>query len=117
MNISRRCIALGAITAVFGAFPAAALTALGFRFPIPFGGYASGVEAVGPALLAVVFYGLVTGGFVVLPCLGAAVGYFAARFAGPDGSTVFRLTIASALMVDLAATMTLALWDKIYGPW
>lgn len=117
MNISRRCITIGAITATVGAFPAAALTALSFRFPIPFRGYASGFEAVWPALLAVVFYGLVIGGFVVLPCLGAAVGYFAARFAGPDRSTVFRWTIALALLVDLVAAMTLALWDKIYGPW
>ena len=47
--------------------------ALVYRYPIPFAGYKSGVDAMLPSLLAVVFYGLM-GGFVALGIAGAISG-------------------------------------------
>jgi hypothetical protein len=43
--------AFGAVAACAGAFPAAAAVALVYRFPIPFRGYESGLDAVGSALI------------------------------------------------------------------
>jgi hypothetical protein len=62
--------------ALFGAlfmFPAAALVALVYRFPVPFGGFVSGPAGAWSAMLATLFYGLV-GGFVVVPVLAALGG-------------------------------------------
>jgi hypothetical protein len=42
----------GATVAIAASFPLAALVALVFRFPIPFGSYMSGPDAVVPALFA-----------------------------------------------------------------
>jgi hypothetical protein len=49
--------ALGSVIAIVTSFPAAALTALFFRFPIPFGGYVGGTDGVVPSLYAAAFYG------------------------------------------------------------
>lgn len=117
MNTPRHAAAVGAAIATLGAFPTAAFVALVYRFPIPFGGYRSGVEAVGPALLAVLFYGLVLGGFIVLPCCGAIVGLLAYRRGKPSGNPVLGWMIGGCLGVDAVAAMTLAVWDKVYGRW
>ena len=103
--------------AVLGAFPVAALVALVFRFPIPFSGYGSGPEAVLPSLVAVLFYGALFGGFLLLAVLGAVGGLIACFIGKHDGKRTFRLTWAFALLVDLLAMLTLAVLDKIIGPW
>lgn len=117
MNTPGRAAAIGAVVCTLGAFPAAALVALVYRFPIPLAAYASGPEAVLPSMLAVIFYGIIIGGFVVLPCLGAVAGLVAYRLAKPNSKMILCWTIALAFAVDLLAAMTLATWDKIYGPW
>lgn len=111
-----RSIATGIAWAVLGAFPVAALVALCYRFPIPFSGYESGPMAVPRSLFAVVFYGLI-GGFVVLVALGAAAGTAAHLLAGPDARRERQLTLTLALAGDFVAMMTLAVLDKIIGPW
>ena len=109
-------IGIGSLLAVLGAFPVAALVALVFRFPIPFTGYCSGLEAVLPSCVAVLFYGCI-GGFPLLAVLGAVGGLAAFLIGRPDGKKTFRLTVAFALVVDLLATLILAVLDKIIGPW
>ena len=63
----------GAAISVGATFPLAALMALVFRFPIPFGSYMSGIGAVIPALFAAAFYGMI-GGFMVQALLGGLTG-------------------------------------------
>jgi hypothetical protein len=101
---------------VLGAFPAAALVALCYRFPIPLGGYQSGPQAMLLSVVAVIVYGLL-GGFVLLAALGAAGGALAHRLAGASPRTVVRLTIGFAAAIDLVAVLALATLDKFIGPW
>ena len=48
----------GAVVATAAAFPAAALIALVYGFPVPFQGKLQGLDAMVPAMFAVVFYGV-----------------------------------------------------------
>jgi hypothetical protein len=107
-----RHAALGSLTAIAATFPLASVTALVFRFPIPFGGYASGPEAVVPALYAVAFYG-VLGGFVAQAVLGGIAGLIAAR----TGGRSWRKTLAAAVIAASGGVLTLAVLDWIIGPW
>lgn len=115
-HLGLRSAGLGCLLAVLGAFPVAALVALVFRFPIPFTGYCSGLEAVLPSLVAVLIYGCI-GGFPLLAVLGGVGGLAAFLIGRPDGKKTFRLTLAFAVLVDFLATLTLAVLDKIIGPW
>lgn len=106
----------GALYAVFGAFPMAAIMALVYRFPIPLAGYASGVEAVVPSLYAVVFYGFL-GGFGALAVAGALGGYMAFRLGRPDRTRIARLNAIIPLIFTFVGTFVLATLDKIVGRW
>lgn len=108
---------IGACTAVVVTFPLAALVALLYRFPIPFGGYASGPSAVLISLGAVVFYGVAMGGFVVLGLLGFTAGILAQRAARSSGRPVLLATVLSSTLFAFAAVLTLAILDKLIGPW
>ena len=116
VRLGLRSAGLGSLLAVLGAFPVAALVALVFRFPIPFSGYCSGLEAVLPSFVAVLFYGCI-GGFPLLAVLGGVGGLAAFLIGRPDGKKTFRLTLAFAVLADLLATLTLAVLDKLIGPW
>lgn len=98
------------------AFPFAALCALVYRFPIPLGGYEGGPDAAPIALMAVIFYGLL-GGFPALFVSGALGGALAYRVGRPDPTRIRWFTIVLAAMVALASVVTLAVLDKIIGPW
>lgn len=106
----------GALLAILLAFPLAALSALLFRFPIPFASYESGWGAALHALAAVRFYGAL-GGFVLLACLGGLGGVAAHRLGKPDRRRVWRWTISLALAVATCAVVLLATLDYIIGPW
>jgi hypothetical protein len=106
----------GSLLAVFGAFPAAGLVALVYRFPIPFSGYESGAGAVLPSFVAVLFYG-VLGGFPLLAVLGALGGLLACFIGKHDNKRINRLTLAFAILADLLGALTLAVLDKIIGRW
>jgi len=106
----------GALSAILLAFPLAALCALLFRFPIPFGAYERGWSAVPHALAAVRFYGAI-GGFVLLGFLGAVGGAVAHRLGRPDTRRVWRWTISLAAAVTICAVLLLATLDYLIGPW
>jgi hypothetical protein len=111
------CAAVGALYAVIGVFPVAALVALVFRFPIPFVGYESGFRAMTMTPRAVLLYGLV-GGFYLLAALGAIAGLIvhSGSKAGRDRNNHGEILIFAAV-IDIAAVLLLSVWDKIYGPW
>jgi uncharacterized membrane protein YfcA len=102
----------GGLLTILGAFPVAAVVALVFRFPIPFAGYQSGVEAMVSSPIAVLLYGVATGGFVVLGVIGAVAGVLI----GASDRSKQSILIA-ALTIDTVAIGLLSVWDKIYGPW
>ncbi len=106
----------GILWAILFAFPLAALSALIFRFPVPFSGYESGVSAVPRALMAVAFYG-VLGGFVVLAIVGALSGVLANTLSASKPDNAPRLTVIFAAAGSAVAVMVMAVLDKIIGPW
>ena len=107
----------GTLCSIVGSYPMGALCALLFRFPIPFGGYASGVDAVIPTLLAVTVYGVLFGGFMVQGLLGGLAGLLARRRGGPDRRHTWRLCALYGLAASLPGVVILAVLDKIIGPW
>jgi len=106
-------VAAGAAIAVIATFPLAALVALVFRFPIPFGTYMSGPGAVVPALFAAAFYG-VLGGFLVQAVLGGIAGVMASRTAAPDRR---RAVLIYSVLAALPGVLILSVLDWIIGPW
>ena len=112
----RAAVLRGAAWALGLAFPFAAICALVYRFPIPFGGAASGPTGMPRALGAVVFYG-VLGGFPALLAVGALGGAAAYALGRPDGGRVRRLTLAFAGLTALLGVGFLALLDTLIGPW
>lgn len=107
----------GAIWSVISTFPIAAMTALLYRFPIPFVGYLSGIKAVVPALFAVMFYGVPLGGLVLLGVLGALGGFVTGITLKNDRRRCLFATRVWALFVSSAGVLTLAILDKIIGSW
>src|SRR5688572_23665409 len=107
---------IGIAWALVGVFPIAALVALIFRFPIPFGAYESGLTGMLRSPIAVLFYGML-GGFPLLTVLGGLAGIAAYRTSGDDAWKRRWRTIGFALGLDFLAVMVLAVLDKIIGPW
>ena len=97
-------------------FPTAALVGLAFRFPIPIGGYYSGVEAIIPSMVAVAFYSI----FGLLPALlfcGAIAGLFVPTNRAGSGVWPSRLEIEVSVVAALVPLAVLSILDKIIGPW
>jgi hypothetical protein len=109
--------AAGALVGVVGSLPLAALSALVFRFPVPFAGYMSGPGAVVPALMGTLFYGIALGGFVVQALLGGLGGLAGARRGWPDHKRMRRLCVTFSLVGSGIGIATLAVLDWIIGPW
>jgi hypothetical protein len=109
-------ILTGAAFCVFGSIPLAGLTALFFRFPVPFAGYVNGLLGVIPAMLGVVFY-LILGGFIILGVLGTAVGLITWNLHHGDGPLRVGILVRNCLLADMLPIALLAVWDLIYGPW
>lgn len=107
---------LGGVASCMAAFPAAFIVALVWRLPIPFGGYASGMEGAGKSWFAVLFYGIV-GGFPVLGVLGAICGAVAHQQCMPDRQAVVRLTMLLGALVAAMAVGLLTVLDMLIGPW
>ncbi len=91
----------------------ASVVALVFRFPIPLGGYARGIEAAMLAPMAVAFYGILFAGFVVPVALAILV--HAAIHTSPAYPRA-RMWIA-ANTGAVASVLALAVLDYIIGPW
>ena len=103
----------GAAIAVGASFALAALVALVFRFPIPFGSYMSGPSAVVPALFAAAFYGVI-GGFPVQAVLGGIAGVTASRGGSPNRR---RAVLIYSVLAALPGVLLLSVLDWIIGPW
>ncbi len=116
-NETAAWFAKGALVGVAGSPFLAGFSALVFRFPVPFAGYMSGVEAVVPAAIGSLFYGLVLGGFAVQAVLGGFGGITGARKAWPDRARMQRQCVAYALVGASIGVLSLALLDKVIGPW
>ena len=106
----------GAATAVFASFPLAALCALVFRFPIPLFGYASGFGAMWPAMIAVLFYGLM-GGIPLQALLGGLGGLAGARYGRPDERRRRQYSLVLSIAIAVPGIVSLAVLDYIIGPW
>jgi hypothetical protein len=109
-------IMFGALVTVVMAFPVAGLISLLFRFPIPMCGNASGISAVIPAMIAVLFYGIL-GGFLLLATIGGLTGAIISHVAVGKISLPWKKIMLACLLIDLAALFVLAILDKIIGPW
>ena len=107
----------GAIVGVIATIPLVELCAILFRFPVPFGGYMSGPGAVFPVLLSIFMYGVIFGGFLVQAFLGGIGGFVAESFAAPDNHNIKLLCIIFSTIGASFGVLTLALLDKIIGPW
>ena len=107
----------GMLFSIVGSYPMGALCALLFRFPIPFGGYASGVDAVIPTLLAVTVYGVLFGGFMVQGLLGGVAGVLARQQGGPARRGSWRRCAFYVLAASAPGVLILAVLDNIIGPW
>jgi peptidoglycan/LPS O-acetylase OafA/YrhL len=77
----------------------------------------TGPESVIPVLIAVVFYGGLFGGFIVPAILGGLGGLAAQRWGGSDRRRIARLRIILALLGAALCVFTMAILDKIIGPW
>ena len=103
---------IGAASAVAMCVPAAALVALIYRFPVPFGGYASGMSGIPVAAMAALFYGVTFGGFVVIGAAGALLAALAAA-----RGRLTRFIVAQSAAIAVAAALTLAVLELFIGPW
>lgn len=116
--ISRWRFALaGARWAVLSAVPISGLMGLLFRFPVPFVGYVSGIEAVLPSMLASLFYGIGMGGFILLLVVGGMGGVAAGELSGDQPTRQRRNLRFTSLGLTTACVFVLAILDKIIGPW
>jgi hypothetical protein len=107
----------GAVLGVLATYPMAALCALFFRFPVPFGGYVSGPSGAVLSPLAVTIYGVMFGGFVVQGVLGGIAGRLARRRGRGNQRLTWRLCILYGAAASLPGVALLATLDKVIGPW
>ena len=112
----KKTVKLGAIASVIGLFPIAFLMALLWRFPLPFAGYQSGLEAAVKSPLAVAFYGIM-GGFVLVPALGAMCAALVFKTVNGDQPKARRLTIFLALVIAFVSCLFLSILDHFIGEW
>jgi hypothetical protein len=111
----KQSIKSGALSALISMFPAAFLLALFWRFPIPFSGYETGLNAAFKSIIAVVYYGLM-GGFIIVPGLGALSGAAAYRISN-DKTKANKLSIRFGCLCALLLGILLSTLDKIIGDW
>lgn len=113
-------VTVAIVTAIVASGPLAALCGLVYRFPIPFAGPMSGWDAVRGMPLALFFYGIMLGGFLVLAALAALLALsFRAFGPGRDAAAgdLFQMGVAAGLASASLGVALLANWDFIYGPW
>ncbi len=77
----------------------------------------SGMNAVVPSMIAVFFYGVLLGGLLLLGGLGAIGGFVAAITLKNDERLCRLATRVWSLLVTTTGVITLAVLDKIIGPW
>jgi hypothetical protein len=112
----RPAILWGALSAMLLTFPLAAVCAIVYRFPVPFGGYVSGIAPLPYVLMGVFFYGIL-GGFPLLAVSGALAGWVAHQAAQPNSLAARRLAAVFGALVAVLGVVLLAVLDKLIGPW
>lgn len=110
-------VKVGIDWAVLSTFPIAALEALLYRFPVPLAGYLSGLSAVVPALISVLVYGTVLGGFILLAGLGAGTGYVVKRLDFIEPVHKRRVVRVVSVAFTALCLFVLSILDKLIGPW
>ena len=103
---------IGAVAAVILSIPAAALVAPLYRFPVPFGGYASGISEIPIATMAALFYGVTFGGFVLVGGVGAVLAMLSASRGRPT-----RFIVMQSAVIAVAAALSLAVLELFIGRW
>ena len=106
----------GTLWSLVSAFPITALMALFFRFPVPFGGIEGGPSRVIPAMFALLFYGVLAGGFVFIGICGAFAGFVAWRFA-PTAHQQRRIQRCLSMGFTFVLLFVLATLDWYIGAW
>lgn len=106
----------GGMLSVGTAFPITVLMVTFFRFPVPFVGYVSGLSSILPALFALLFYGIVFGGFVLLAVAGGISGAVA-RSVGTSAAKQGLILRVLAVGASSVLLLLLATLDWIIGPW
>lgn len=101
-------VMIGVACGIFAAFPCAWLVAAFSRFPMPMGGYAHGSDGLG-IIIAVVMYGALWGGFLLLGLLGGIAGAVAHRLHFPDDFAITWMTILTAVLIDLLIAAAMAI--------
>jgi hypothetical protein len=112
----QKYVTCGALLTAGLAIPVGGFLALVYRFPIPFAGYGSGIQSVGYAMGAVIFYGFI-GGFPLLALTGALTGALVSHFKSPPLSHPWKDLLLPSLGVDLILLFILSVLDKVIGPW
>ncbi|MFA7405289.1 MAG: hypothetical protein WC007_14945 [Pelobacteraceae bacterium] len=107
----------GAFIGLIATIPLVLLCALLFRFPVPFAGYMSGLGAIYPALIAIFFYGVLFGGFIIQALLGGIGGLLAEHYSAHDKHNIKILCIIFSTIGAFLGVLALAILDKIIGPW
>lgn len=104
---------LGGLVAVFGIIPLAALVVLIVRTLFPFHWMTGDPEPVIPSLFEVFPYPL-GGGVILLAVLGALGGLLAYWIGKQDAKRTLCLTLVFAVLMDVLATLALAVFLKCY---
>ena len=107
----------GSMCSVLSAFPIAGFVALVYRFPVPLLGYLSGREAVLPAMIGVLVYGVLLGGFVLLGGMGALIAFAVQKCPISNPKHRSWIVAIAAVVGTLGCMMLLSTLDKIIGPW
>jgi len=107
----------GAIVGIVATVPLVLLCALIFRFPVPFAGYLSGPSSILPALIAILFYGVLMGGFIVQALLGGLGGLLAEYLASQNTKDIKMFCVVLSTIGASFGVLILAILDKLIGPW
>ncbi len=107
----------GAISAVIASFPFAAVLVTVYRFPIPFVGYVTGFQEIGPTMFAVLFYGICPPCvFLLLGLLGGFSGWIV-NFLGVPEKIRNPMCVLLGCIVAFLGMGVLAILDLVIGPW
>ncbi len=111
-----RLVIAGALWSLVSTFPVTALLALFFRFPVPFAGIDGGPSQVIPAMFALLFYGVLMGGFFLVGFCGGLAGAVAWLLASTSGHRR-GLQRCLSIAVTFVLLFVLATLDWYIGPW
>lgn len=113
----RQLAVSGAIWSAVSAFPIAGFLALVYRFPVPFAGYMSGMDAIIPSQLSVVMYGVFLGGLPLLALGAAACGAATSMIRFQSAEQSWWAARLAGMLLCFAALFVLSILDHLIGRW